>query len=143
MSVLWYLILRMVPYHKGRRSEEELVRLLKQMGVEAVRVPLSGARPLQGSDVLITLNSTTLGLSVKWGTSCPNIPIGHCQGYVAFPLSWLPHLPRLQGLADIPARFPKAVLRELARAQGFAGRQKRGTWMLVLPKEVLWKPGSA
>lgn len=50
---------------KGARNERATVHLLKEMGIEAVRVPLSGAVAAFPGDVIATINGRRLRLECK------------------------------------------------------------------------------
>lgn len=50
---------------KGYRGENEIVNLLKKQGIEAKRVPLSGANELLKGDVVLELKGETLVGEVK------------------------------------------------------------------------------
>lgn len=51
--------------NKGIRAEREVVRILKKAGINARRVPLSGAAPYYKGDVVIELDNAILVAEVK------------------------------------------------------------------------------
>lgn len=127
-------------YEKGRKAEEEVVRLLKLFGLPARRVPLSGAADGR-LDVEVPGRLRTWRFSVKFGTAAPAglyreglmlLRSGEREFFVA-------PLKAVLAAAAFPSPFlsiypcPKSVAQELSRADGLLARAKGKEWRLVLP----------
>ncbi|MEM1691788.1 MAG: hypothetical protein QXK45_03870 [Thermofilaceae archaeon] len=120
----------MTSYAKGRREEEALVRLLRSYGLEAERVPLSGAAHRRRADVLVE----GLCLSVKYGAAAPSClfrtSIFWLGPYLVVPLE-----PLLAGWIVPGGRLPswtpsRQVENELAEADLLVARRKGGEWVV-------------
>lgn len=137
---------------KGRRYENELVHLLQELGIEAWRIPLSGAvGGLFSSDVHIKLDQE-YQLEVKMRSSpqqaglarlLPKLPL-LCQGYV---LAYLEQLDKPLILGGEGCKIPKKLLDWKKGAHGIAVRLPvrytrpyggASGWIIVLP-DILWE----
>lgn len=133
----------MTSYTKGRREEEALVRLLRSYGVEAERVPLSGATHRQRADVL----AGGLCVSVKYGTAAPSC-LFHASVFWLGPYLVVPLEPLLAGWIvrgkDLPVKLPsQRVKKELAQADLLIARRKGGEWVVCGEPHHVFKLGGA
>lgn len=129
-------------YAKGRRREEELVRLLTAQGWSARRIPLSGQAGQP--DVILTVGGREIGFSVKTGRRFPkrvyDLVGARVGDHVVLSLPQL--LLALDGRRDWPScegRLPACVERELRRGLAFAGKRPYRPWLFVIP--VSWLEG--
>jgi len=121
----------MTPYAKGRREEEKLVRILRSLGIEAERVPLSGSTRRDKADILVD----GVAISVKYGKACPKSLYLASMGWLGEVLV-VPLLPWLYGCINRTERLPKisprnVLAKEVQPRRVLAGRDKRGEWKLA------------
>jgi hypothetical protein len=122
----------MSSYAKGRREEEELVRLLREEGFQAERVPLSGATRSDKADIICE----DLLISVKYGMSCPK-SLYLASTFWAGEILVVPLLPWIKGCINqcekLP-RYPEAptsITQEVGYKKILIARAKRSEWKLA------------
>jgi hypothetical protein len=122
----------MSAYAKGRREEEELVRMLRKAGFQAERVPISGAMRADKADILCE----DLLISVKYGASCPK-SLYTASAFWAGDILVVPLLPWIEGCIQRCERLPKypeaptSITREVGYKKILIGRTKRSEWKLA------------